>query len=306
MYKIIGADQKEYGPSSAEELRQWIQEGRVNGQTPVKAEGSTEWKPLALYPELASALGTSPLGAAASTVPPIDPSTLPADINERDFNLDIGSCIGRGWELLKSRFWEVVGISFLVTLAIGTINQVFSLFTHPALEDFRQGEVTPGAVFEFTLATVASGPVQMLFMGGLYRYYLKLMRGESAEFGDAFSGFNVAPVQLLLLGLVQSLLILLGFALCILPGIYFSVAWCFAVVLVIDKRMDFWPAMELSRKVVSRHWFVVFGLLLVNGLLAMAGVLACCVGVFVTLPLALLSLMFAYEDIFGHRGAEHA
>ena len=50
MYKIIGADQKEYGPVTAEQLRQWITEGRVNGQTSVWSEGATEWKPLAALP----------------------------------------------------------------------------------------------------------------------------------------------------------------------------------------------------------------------------------------------------------------
>src|SRR6185503_12388104 len=32
--------------------------------------------------------------------------------------------------------------------------------------------------------------------------------------------------------------------------------------LVIDKRLEFWTAMELSRKVVTRVWFEVFGLML--------------------------------------------
>ena len=30
MYKIIGADKKEYGPITADQLRQWLAEGRVN------------------------------------------------------------------------------------------------------------------------------------------------------------------------------------------------------------------------------------------------------------------------------------
>jgi hypothetical protein len=61
MYKIIGADQKEYGLVTADQLRQWVAEGRVNGQTSVKAEGATEWKPLATFPEFAMAtVGTLP------------------------------------------------------------------------------------------------------------------------------------------------------------------------------------------------------------------------------------------------------
>ena len=39
MYKIIGADGKEYGPVSTEQLRQWLLEGRVNSHTQVQPEG---------------------------------------------------------------------------------------------------------------------------------------------------------------------------------------------------------------------------------------------------------------------------
>jgi hypothetical protein len=52
MYKIIGADGKEYGPVSAEQLRQWLTEGRVNQQTRVLAEGNTDWKAFGEVAEL--------------------------------------------------------------------------------------------------------------------------------------------------------------------------------------------------------------------------------------------------------------
>ena len=65
MYKIIGADQKEYGPVSAEQLRQWIAEGRVNAQTQIQAEGSPEWKPLGTYSEFAASFPQAPPPSAA-------------------------------------------------------------------------------------------------------------------------------------------------------------------------------------------------------------------------------------------------
>jgi hypothetical protein len=60
MYKIIGADQKEYGPVTAEQMRQWIVEGRINGQTPVQATGDTAWKPLAMFAEFSAILPSGP------------------------------------------------------------------------------------------------------------------------------------------------------------------------------------------------------------------------------------------------------
>src|SRR5438046_3002438 len=82
MYKIIGADGQVYGPITAEQLRQWIAEGRANGQTMAQPEGSTEWKPLSSFPEFAEATVTSaltgppPLTAATTTAQPPIPNYL--------------------------------------------------------------------------------------------------------------------------------------------------------------------------------------------------------------------------------------
>jgi len=70
MYKILGTDQKEYGPAGADEIRQWIAEGRANAQTRVLAEGGAEWRPLGTFPEFTAALAavpTAPTLAPAST-----------------------------------------------------------------------------------------------------------------------------------------------------------------------------------------------------------------------------------------------
>jgi len=69
MYKIIGADGKEYGPITAEQLRQWMKEGRINPQTKVLPEGATEWKSLGEMPELAAAFPSSPPPGLGVTPP---------------------------------------------------------------------------------------------------------------------------------------------------------------------------------------------------------------------------------------------
>jgi Domain of unknown function (DUF4190)/GYF domain 2 len=65
MYKIIGADGHEYGPVSADQLRQWLTEGRVNTDTQVLPEGGTGWLALRALPEFSGLL------AGGSTPPPI-------------------------------------------------------------------------------------------------------------------------------------------------------------------------------------------------------------------------------------------
>lgn len=59
MYRIIGADGKEYGPVTAEQLRQWITEGRANADTRTLLEGTSDWKRLADFPEFSLLFGAA-------------------------------------------------------------------------------------------------------------------------------------------------------------------------------------------------------------------------------------------------------
>ena len=69
MYRIIGADQKQYGPVSADDLRQWIAEGRVNAQTLIQVEGETEWRALSTFPEFAATPQPVPSGTPLTSAP---------------------------------------------------------------------------------------------------------------------------------------------------------------------------------------------------------------------------------------------
>jgi uncharacterized membrane protein len=64
--------------------------------------------------------------------------------------------------------------------------------------------------------------------------------------------------------------------------------------------------METSRKMVGKHWWAVFGLLIVCGLMNVVGMLACCVGILFTLPIVFGAMMYAYERIFSSATAQSA
>jgi|SRR5208282_1075345 len=69
-YTVIGGDQKQYDAVTAEQLRKWIFDGRVNSQSQVKAEGDEEWRPLSAFPEFADLLGGATAGSTPSAAPP--------------------------------------------------------------------------------------------------------------------------------------------------------------------------------------------------------------------------------------------
>ncbi|MBI2929010.1 MAG: DUF4339 domain-containing protein [Verrucomicrobia bacterium] len=279
MYKILGADGKEYGPASVEQIRQWIAEGRANGQTKAQAEASAEWKTLGELAEFADALrAKAPPPAAPPLTSRVHAEQMANEIIARDFDIDISACLSRGWSLVTDRFWLCVGVTVLFWLA-----------------RFVAGMVPFGL---FVLWGVLLGGYQWMF--------LKRARGHEISAPDAFAGFTLAFVPLMLAGIVSKLLFIPAFLLCILPFIYLYVAWKFAFLLAIDKKMDFWPALEVSRKVITRHWWTMFGFLIVLWFINLIGTLLCGIGLLVTWPVTAAALVYAYEDIFRVRPVESA
>jgi serine/threonine protein kinase len=217
--------------------------------------------------------------------PPPDATALTEQILARDYDLNIRGCLERGWALVKSDFWPIVGVTALVLALLWAASS-----SEPILSYHREGFHATTSL----LGILLGGPL----MGGLYLFFLKKIRGQPARVETAFAGFSSCFLQLFLASFVSHVLLGLGFICLVLPFIYLLVAWIFTLPLVIDKRLEFWPAMRLSRKTVSKHWwkFLGFGMVLV--LFNLVGVLLLCVGVFLTFPISLAALMYAYEDIF--------
>jgi uncharacterized membrane protein len=326
MYIIIGGDQKEYGPITADDVRQWIAEGRLSEQSLIKAEGAAEFRPLGTFAEFGDAFTS---GGSIPNTPPAFAGA--ANWKERDYELDMGGCISRGWELVKGKMGLLFVGTLLYLLIEGAIGGLANI---PII----------GALFSIA-NFIISGPL----IGGVYYLFIRAIRSEPAEIGDVFSGFRRAFGQLFLGVFIQGLLIgvcLIPFFVMLLiklaplapqlvqlrsgtppnaetiailesilfttlpvaflgaiPAVYLSVCWKFTLPLIVDKQMDFWTAMGTSRKMVKKHWWLVFGLTILISLLNVAGICACCVGVFFTIPIGIAALMFAYETIFSERPA---
>jgi uncharacterized membrane protein len=312
MYKIIGADKKEYGPVSAEQLCDWIQQGRVSAQTLVQAEGQTDWRPVIAFPEFAEALAAK----SPSTPPPLaagGTTGVAPEILNRDYDLDLGGCISRGWNLLQKNMGLLIGATLIylgISIALSLLGAI------PLI----------GVIFSL-LSLFVTAPL----MAGLFYVTLQAIRGQPATAGDVFEGFRRAFVQLVLgyiistiltglcvipaaiVGLVTllpaitqnqepspgAILATAGVGLvCLIPLIFLTVNWMFTLPLIVDKRLDFWPAMQTSMKMVRKHWWQLFGLIILVGLINGAGVLLCCVGLLFSMPLGFAAMMYAYETIF--------
>ena len=134
-----------------------------------------------------------------------------------------------------------------------------------------------------------------------FQYFFQLKAGPVLEQLQQVQGHQATPADAL--NMIHALLHAYASALPILligliPMTYLTVCWGFTLPLIIDKRMGFWSAMKASWKRVNRHWWQVFGVVVLVGLINVGGLLLCCVGILFTLPIGLGALMYAYETIF--------
>ncbi|HZF01488.1 MAG TPA: glycerophosphoryl diester phosphodiesterase membrane domain-containing protein [Methylomirabilota bacterium] len=321
-YIIIGGDGKEYGPISGDDLRKWIAEGRLNAQSLAKSESDAEFRPLSVFPEFADAF-TSHVATAG-----VPPTFSTADFSERDYELDIGGCVSRGWNLFKNNF----GTLFVGVLIYALIEGAIGLFARiPFI----------GPLFSIANLFIA-GPL----IGGIFYVFIQTIRNRPASAGDVFAGFRKGFWQLFLGYLIPALIVLACMIpffifyfikifpalanlqhhtqdssailavvksalagslpillISMLPIIYLSLNWQFTLPLIIDKQMDFWTAMKTSWKMVHKHWWHMFGLFVVIGLLNIAGLCACCIGALFTAPIGFAAMMYAYETIFSESQA---
>lgn len=341
-YFIIGGDTKEYGPITEADIRLWISEGRLNAQSSARRESEMNWQPLGAFAEFAAAFSVTP-----PTITPLSgrasASTSSAKVNfaERDYELDIGGCITRGWELLKNNFGTLF-LGFLAAMGIVAVTGI--VLEQLVALVIPKGPLAVREVFHL-LATALATPVVGPLMGGMYFLFLQINRGRSAEVGSIFTGFQRNFKDLFLGQLTVSFLVGLCLApytmasdakvlpiveqmrhaspndvaaltaqlwpaifstlplffVCLIPVTYLTVNWQFTLALIIDKQMTFPAAMRASWTMVHKHWWQVFGLTLVIGLVSAAGAIGCCVGILVTIPIGIAAMILAYETIFGER-----
>lgn len=251
-----------------------------------------------------------------------DANSLEA-IARRDYSVNIGGFLSRGWEIFTQNALGFIGF-FVLTIVISAVLSYIPF-----------------------IGGIANILVSYVLPAGYYIVAFKIARGLVPEFGDFFKGFQntyFLPVFLTTLvvgiftgllsvpffigggltfyepfrqimanssdpdlanlpdlpipGSVTGILLFIGILL-LIPAIYLGVAYTFSIPFVIDRRADFWSAMETSRKLITRHWFPFFGFSIVLFLINLAGFIACCVGLLLTAPLTVCAIAAAYENIVG-------
>lgn len=111
MYRVLGADGKEYGPVTAEQIREWIVQRRLNSNSMVQTPESPGWRPLTMFPEFASALAST-MPAPFPTSPQVVEGAKPNNMAAWGLGLSCFSllCCGCGVVSILGIVFSIIGL----------------------------------------------------------------------------------------------------------------------------------------------------------------------------------------------------
>jgi zinc-ribbon domain len=140
--------------------------------------------------------------------------------------------------------------------------------------------------------------IQGALIAGFHIFTMKKLMGRNAEVGDLFKGFNFF-IPTLVASLLIGIFTFGGTLLCVIPGLVIAAMYKFTYLFILDKRMDFWPAMQASHAVVKNDYFGFTMFLILAFLVNLLGLLCCVVGLFFTVPATFAAITIAYKELVG-------
>lgn len=90
-----------------------------------------------------------------------------------------------------------------------------------------------------------------------------------------------------------------GIALILVATIPLRALLFLATLLIVDRKVGPWAAIAQSAGALKKHFWSALLVVLLTDLVNLAGVLACCVGTLVSVPLTQIAIALVYRDLFG-------
>ncbi|SFP00642.1 hypothetical protein SAMN05216601_104238 [Ectopseudomonas composti] len=246
---------------------------------------------------MSDAITPNPYTAPVSDLQPTSNNQVPSieEALARGYDFSIGDLLSESWSKVKGTKGIIIGgflVFYVVLLAatfiLGGIVGIFSALSDNLFIMFA------GEIVISLLASALAYP----FMAGINMVGIRRAADQPLNFNEIFSHFG-RTVPLIITAVVMMLLIYLGMILLLIPGIYLAVAYLLAIPLVVERGLSPWQALEASRKAITQHWFKVFGLFLLLGLIVMISAIPLGIGLVWSIPLMVVAMGVLYRTIFG-------
>lgn len=191
--------------------------------------------------------------------------------------------VSYGWEEMKKNI-----VFFIILLAC-----VLVVYLIPEIPRALTEKKLPLVSLFFSIISTI---VSMVIGMGMIRIALKLYDNQKPELKDLIPEWPLF-LMYILMSLLYGIIVIVGLILLIVPGIIAGIALQFCTYLVIDKNMDPIEALKKSYAMTKGiKWdLFVFGLIILG--INILGALCLLVGLFVTIPVTMMAIVFIYRRL---------
>jgi len=218
-------------------------------------------------------------------------------------------CLRAGWDLIKDKYWLFMGIS-AVGMLIGSLGPMAILLGPMMcgiylcmLARLRNEPVSFELLFkgfdyfaQSVIATLIQVVPVMLLLMPIYIIFFVVFMSKMPQAGRR-SPRGAPPVDPSEFFSIFIIMLVVIFAVSIVASLI-SVLFIFSYPLIVDRRLAALDAVKTSVRAVTANFGGVLGLLLLNLVLSVAGLLLCYVGAFLFMPIGLAGWAVAYRRVF--------
>ncbi len=193
--------------------------------------------------------------------------------------------INFGFDVAKKNITFFLSI-FVVWAFIAAISQGIQTFLN------AEKQFVASFIFNIVMWVVNS----IIFMG-IINITLKFVDKKKPNLKDIYYTKNL--FNYILVSIIRTLIVVVGFILFIIPGIIFSIKLQYSEYLVVDKGFDAVASLKGSWKMTKGVKWNLFLLGLILGLINVLGFLALLIGLLITIPLSLVANAYVYRKLLG-------
>ncbi len=225
-------------------------------------------------------------------------------------SLDFGDIISNSFDLFKKVWLKgflVVLFIILIAFILSLVFQVLGL--SPGVFDINNGfeletltEFYSENILYSIPQTILVSTATIGFLAAFYRICKREVQGETGN-DDYFYFFNNGYfTRIFMLGIIYTGIATVAQLLLFIPYIYVFVPLSyFAVVFAFNPDLSETEIIKASFALGNKKWLITFGTMLVMGIIAMLGILACGVGLLFTMSIMYLPVFLIYKDIIGFK-----
>ncbi len=244
-----------------------------------------------------------------------------ANIRMEGYSVEFGDTFSSSWDFMKPYLGQLVAYTLFCMFAYLTLS-----FIIPQLAN-SIGELgyLAGAIVNLTLISA--------LLAGFYSYYQKIYDKDRFSFQNFFDGFQYIG-QLALYQIVVVLMLVIPFFgvfflaqqfkinqtvdifdtntyetftilfyfIFALPSFLVFTLYIFTPLIIVVSKMNFWSAMEMSRKLVLANFIGVLGFVTGFALLNLVGLLFLGLGTLITIPLTFAATFILYVKLLKKNG----